>query len=152
MCRSASSSCTDYSIFKAAWLLFAAAIGDALVTMRVLALYKGKAKIRVALKALYGVTYMGEFALICYYLDTNLRAKGIGNYAANLGCVITTPYSSWGPSNVLAIAAAPVLFLNLVMLVAVFANVLPPYLRYSRKTRTPLMTALIRDGAMYFVM
>jgi len=149
--------CADYDIFNSTWLLVLAGMGDALLVLRVLALLRDKQRVCLALKITYGFVYTIEVALLIYYLShPPNQTAGSTAYANNLGCVVTTPSNGLTKASVadliLAIATAPVLVLNAILLGLVLYNILPAYRRQSASgVTTSIITAVLRDGAMYFV-
>ncbi|KZO91510.1 hypothetical protein CALVIDRAFT_568198 [Calocera viscosa TUFC12733] len=112
----------------------------------------------LALKVGYGVTYTIELALLCYYVSHHApnRQTGGEDYGGNLGCVITSlTNNDKGPSVadiILAGSIAPVVIFNVILLFLVFYNILPAYRRNVGGEYTPLYTAILRDGGMYFVL
>jgi len=102
-------SCNRFDVFNSTWLLIAAALGDALLLLRTLALFRDRRKLCLSLKVMYGITYAIELALLCYYFShPPSSGSGSGDYAGNLGCVITHATDATGPTVsdiILAVAA-----------------------------------------------
>ncbi|EJU02736.1 hypothetical protein DACRYDRAFT_115731 [Dacryopinax primogenitus] len=151
-------SCSRYSIFNTTWLLLGSAIGDALLLLRVLALFADQQKTRLAVKIAYGVTYAIETAFLIYYLvHPSYAQPGSTAYAGNLGCVVTALTNNATKPTIsdiiLAIASVPIITFNALLVILVFKNILPAYRRnVAVGVYTPLYVALLRDGAMYFVL
>ncbi|KZT51786.1 hypothetical protein CALCODRAFT_114053 [Calocera cornea HHB12733] len=144
-------------MFNSTWLLVSAALRDALLMLRALALFNDRRKLYLSLKIGYRVTYSIEVALLCYYMrHPPNRQVGAVYYAGNLGCVITSLSNDDRKPTVadiiLAVATAPVVLFNIILVVLVFHNILPAYRRNVGGKYTPLYTAVLRDGGMYFAL
>ncbi|KZT58915.1 hypothetical protein CALCODRAFT_224968 [Calocera cornea HHB12733] len=145
-------SCFAHDLFYSSVLLSSAACTDGLLLLRVLALVKGRRAVNLTLRIIYIVIYLVLAALLFYYYFA--ITTGARDWSTNLGCIQTLysgGFTSLTAGTVLIpIATAPILVLNSILLGVLIWVVVPASRRES--TRTPLFSALIRDGVMYYVL